>query len=69
MFVWIASHKSAEPNTLALMMDFADRDALDSTRADSPLTEPEGAVLVDTSDLEIEEIVDRIVALLDSSDA
>ena len=47
----------------------ADRDALDSTRADSPLTEPEGAVLVDTSDLEIEEIVDRIVALLDSSDA
>ena len=47
----------------------ADRDALDSTRADSPLTEPEGAVLVDTSDLEIEEIVDRIVELLDSSDA
>ena len=47
----------------------ADRDALDSTRADSPLTEPEGAVLVDTSDLEIDEIVDRLVELLDSSDA
>jgi hypothetical protein len=28
MFVCIASHKSAEPNTLVLMMDFADRDAL-----------------------------------------
>ncbi len=28
MFVCIASHKSAEPNTLAVMMDFADRDAL-----------------------------------------
>ena len=28
MFVCIASHKSAEPNTLAMMMDFADRDAL-----------------------------------------
>ena len=28
MFVCIASHKSAEPNTLVVMMDFADRDAL-----------------------------------------
>jgi hypothetical protein len=28
MFVCGASHKSAEPNTLVVMMDFADRDAL-----------------------------------------
>ena len=28
MFVCIASHKSAEPNTLVVMMDLADRDAL-----------------------------------------
>ena len=28
MFVCIASHKSAEPNTLAVMMPFDDRDAL-----------------------------------------
>jgi hypothetical protein len=28
MFVCIASHKSAEPNTLVVMMDFEDRDAL-----------------------------------------
>jgi hypothetical protein len=28
MFVCMASHKSAEPNTLAVRMDFADRDAL-----------------------------------------
>jgi hypothetical protein len=28
MFVCMASHKSAEPNTLAVMMDFANRDAL-----------------------------------------
>src|SRR5437773_11164655 len=28
MFVCIAAHKSAEPNTLAVRMDFADRDAL-----------------------------------------
>jgi hypothetical protein len=35
MFVCIASHKSAEPNTLVVMMDFADRDAL---IADDPET-------------------------------
>ena len=28
MFVCMASHKSAEPHTLVVMMDFADRDAL-----------------------------------------
>lgn len=28
MFVCTASHKSAEPNTLVVVMDFADRDAL-----------------------------------------
>ena len=28
MFACMASHKSAEPNTLIVMMDFADRDAL-----------------------------------------
>jgi hypothetical protein len=28
MFVAVASHPSAEPNTLVVMMDFADRDAL-----------------------------------------
>jgi hypothetical protein len=28
MFVCIASHKSAEPNSLVVMMDFAERDAL-----------------------------------------
>jgi hypothetical protein len=28
MFVCIASHKAAEPNTLVVMMDFPDRDAL-----------------------------------------
>ena len=28
MFACMAAHKSAEPNTLAVMMDFGDRDAL-----------------------------------------
>jgi cytidylate kinase len=43
----------------------ADRDAIDSTRADSPLVEAQDAVLVDTTDLGVEEIVDRIVAMLE----
>lgn len=42
----------------------ADRDTLDSTRADSPLREADDAVLLDTTDLGVEEIVDRIVAML-----
>ena len=47
----------------------ADRDALDSTRADGPLREADDAVLVDTTDLGVEDIVDRIVALLDPGPA
>ena len=35
MFVCIASHKSAEPNTLVVMMDFGDRDALLSDDPDT----------------------------------
>jgi cytidylate kinase len=42
----------------------ADRDILDSTRADSPLREAAGATTVDTTDLDVDEIVERIVALL-----
>jgi cytidylate kinase len=47
----------------------ADRDALDSSRADSPLREADGAVLLDTTDLSVEEIVDQIVAMLDPTRA
>lgn len=35
MFVCMAAHKSAEPNTLVVMMDFADRDALIEDDPDS----------------------------------
>lgn len=41
-----------------------ERDRLDSTRADSPLREVDGAILVDTSDMSIDEVVDQIVELL-----
>jgi cytidylate kinase len=41
-----------------------ERDRLDSTRADSPLREVDGAIVVDTSDMSIDEVVDQVVGLL-----
>jgi CMP/dCMP kinase len=40
-----------------------ERDRIDSTRATSPLAEANDAVLIDTSDMSIDDVVDRIVAL------
>ena len=42
----------------------ARRDRLDSTRAASPLVAADDAVVIDTTGLTVEEIVDRIVALV-----
>ena len=44
--------------------DLAKRDHLDSTREASPLTVPDGAVIVDTSDLTFDEVVEKIVSLI-----
>ena len=41
-----------------------ERDRKDSGRTDSPLIEANGAVVVDTSDMGIDEVVDHIVGLL-----
>lgn len=46
----------------AAAANIAERDRIDSTRADSPLRPADDAVVVDTSDLSIDEVVDRIVA-------
>lgn len=43
----------------------AARDHLDSTRADSPLTEANGSVLVDTTGLGIDEVIEHILRLLE----
>ena len=42
----------------------AARDLLDSTRADSPLTEANGSVLVDTTGLGITEVLEHILGLM-----
>ena len=41
-----------------------ERDRKDSGRADSPLVEAHGAVIVDTSDMGVDEVVDHIIGLL-----
>ena len=45
-------------------LDIAARDRIDSTRTDSPLTCPEGAVVIDTTDktmLEVVDIIEQVV--------
>ena len=44
--------------------DLARRDLLDSTRSVSPLIVPQGAVVVDTTGRQIDDVVDEIVAML-----
>jgi CMP/dCMP kinase len=41
-----------------------ERDRKDSTRADSPLTEGSDAVVVDTTDMSIDEVVDHVLGLM-----
>jgi cytidylate kinase len=43
--------------------DIARRDHVDATRQDSPMTVPEGAVVIDTSSLGVDDVVDRVLDL------
>ena len=47
-----------------IRQDIEDRDYRDMHRETSPLKQAEDAVLVDTSDMTIEQVIDRIVALI-----
>lgn len=47
----------------ALIADLARRDGIDSSRAASPLTAARGAVIINTDDLTLEEVVTRILNL------
>ena len=47
-----------------VLADLDRRDQLDSTRAASPLTVPDGAVTIDTSELTFEEVVDQLLELI-----
>jgi cytidylate kinase len=61
-----AQRRSAEDATdvAATAADLARRDRLDSTRAADPLRQAADAVVLDTTELGIDEVVDRLRALL-----
>ena len=46
-----------------VLQDITRRDAIDSTRAESPLVVAQGAVVVDTSELSVDDVVIRITVL------
>jgi len=53
----------------AVERDIRRRDGLDSTRAASPLRKPDDAVELDTSDMSVEQVVARLVAMVGEHDA
>jgi cytidylate kinase len=62
-----ASRRAQEVRDLdyhTVAADIARRDALDQTRTDSPLTEAPDAILIDTSDLSIDEVVARLAEMV-----
>jgi cytidylate kinase len=62
-----AARRSKEVEDLSyetVASDLARRDALDQGREDSPLREADGAVVIDTSDLSVANIVERILEAL-----
>jgi len=48
--------------------DLARRDTLDQGREDSPLAQADDAVVLDTSDLDVDEVVERLAATLERTD-
>jgi cytidylate kinase len=58
--------KEAGGDVDAVERSIMERDRIDSTRADSPLAESSDAVVIDTSDRSVDEVVDSIVALVEA---
>ncbi|WNF89015.1 (d)CMP kinase [Vagococcus fluvialis] len=56
--------KGIESDFEKLKQEIADRDHYDSTRKNSPLVQAEDAILVDTSGLTIDEVVEKIEKLM-----
>ena len=44
--------------------DVAARDRQDETRAEAPLTVPPGAVVIDTTDMTVDEVIARCLAVI-----
>lgn len=58
------SHEVGELSYDEVAAEIARRDALDQGRDDSPLVTADGALIIDTSDLGIDEVVERIAEAL-----
>jgi len=56
--------QDADADTRAVALDIARRDRLDSTRSASPLRVAETAVVLDTTGLSIDEVVEQVLGLL-----
>lgn len=54
-----------EATITAMAADLARRDAADSSRETAPLTQAPDAVLVDTSELTLDQVIDRIASLVE----
>jgi cytidylate kinase len=52
-----------EPDVATVIVDLERRDRIDSSRQTSPLTAARDAVIINTDDLGIDEVVERIVEL------
>jgi cytidylate kinase len=59
--------KGLSANIQALLRDIRERDARDSARATAPLEPARDAIEIDTTALSIEQVVDRVLALWQSS--
>lgn len=57
-----AVERGEDPGEVAAQI--ATRDRIDSTRSASPLTVPDGATVIDTSDMPFEEVVEAVSALV-----
>lgn len=55
--------KGISGNLAALLRDINERDERDSQRSASPLKPAEDAVIIDTSDLSIEQVVEQVLAI------
>lgn len=47
-----------------VLAQIIERDRIDSTRADGPLVCPHGAAVLDTSDIDVPEVIDRLVEIV-----
>ncbi len=56
------------PSLEEIMLEVAARDHQDETREAAPLTVPPGAIVIDTTDLTVEQVVERCLAHIEAHD-